>query len=77
MLQDVQAALKRVWNLHVKVLSFALHVDKNLYMCPAQMHQILILVADKKQLLSKRVVTALGISASHLSHTEISEKSLF
>lgn len=46
-------------------------------MCPAQMHQILILVTDRKQFLSKRVVAALVISASHLSHTETSEKSGF
>lgn len=60
--------------MHVKVLCFAPHVDKKPYMCPAQMHQILILVADRKLLLSKRVVTALGISASY---TETSENQYF
>lgn len=46
-------------------------------MRPPQMHQILILVAGRKQLLSKRVLTALGITASHLSHTEVSENQYF
>lgn len=71
MLQAVQAALTVV-----KVLCFALYIDKKPYMCPAQMHQILILAADRKQLLSKGV-TALGISASHISHTETSENQHF